>query len=163
MTVDKLLKAALDAAAEIRRRKRRVNRKKWTPVEFVENHYRLKELRDRLEEEVKLLKDEIAEIEEDALKSYDKQNLEGAKGRTALGFIEEREFYNVADRRELDKFVKRTGHYELYQNRIRPEAVREIFDDADDPGEIDRAKLKKAGIGTFTSINFRTRKRRSTK
>lgn len=120
---------------------------------FVDAHYALKMKRDKLEDKVKDVKADIEKMEDEALHKFGKEGIEGAKGRVATGFIQELDHYNVADRRKLDAYVKRTGNFELYQNRVTGTAVEELME------ANKRFSMKGAGIGLYTSTHFRTRKR----
>ena len=116
---------------------------------FVDEHQRLKDERDELLNEVKVVKKDIENLENQALEKFGKEGLEGARGENATGYIEERDHYNISDRRKLDAYVKRTGHMELFQGRVSAEAYRELLAQGKKP----------AGVGIYHAVNFRTRKR----
>lgn len=120
---------------------------------YVDTHYALKVKRDKLKDKVKEVVDDIEKLEGEALHKFGKEGIEGAKGKKATGFIQELDHYNVADRRKLDAYVKRTGHFELFQNRVSGDAVQDI------EATSKRFKRSAAGIGLYTSTHFRTRKR----
>lgn len=130
-------------------KKRVVRNVNW----FVDAHYALKVKRDKLEEKVKEVKHDIEKIEGEALHKFSKEKIESAKGKKATGFIQKLDHYNVADRRKLDAYVKRTGNFELFQNRVSGEAVLDI------EATNKRFSIKSAGIGYYESTHFRTRKR----
>lgn len=128
-----------------KRKKRTVKNMNW----YVDEHQRLKVVRDALLDEVKAIKAHIAAHEEEALEKFGKEDLQGVKGELATAYIEEREHFNISDRRTFEKYVKRTGNLQLFQGRVSSEAYKEL-----------RAQGKKpAGVGTFTKTSFRTRKR----
>jgi hypothetical protein len=130
-------------------KKRVVRNVNW----FVDAHYSLKVKRDKLEEKVKEIKRDIEKLEGEALHKFSKEKIEKASGRKATGFIQGLDHYNVVDRRKLDAYVKRTGNFELFQNRVSGEAVQDI------EATNKRFKMSAAGIGMYTSTHFRTRKR----
>ena len=129
--------------------KRTVRNVSW----FIDEHYKLKQKRDAYEAKKKEMIKEIEKLEAEALHKFGKEGLEGAKGKKATGFIQELDHYNVKDRRKLDAYVKRTGNFELFQNRVSGSAVEEIA------ASNSRFKLESAGLGLYTSLHFRTRKR----
>ena len=116
---------------------------------FINKHQDLKEERDELLNEVKVVKKKIEKLEGEALVKFDKEDIEGAKSEYATAYIEEREHLSIADRRTFEKYVKRTGFMELFQNRISIEAYRELVAQG----------YKPAGVGSYTEVNFRTRRR----
>ena len=131
------------------KKKRVVKNVNW----YVDTHYKLKQKRDALEEKVKEVKAEIEAIEEEALRKFGKEGIEGARGRIATGYIQELDHYNVENRAKLDAYVKRNGLLHLFQNRVSKAAVEELMHDKP------RFKLATAGLGQYTSVHFRTQKR----
>lgn len=131
--------------AKKKAKKRVVRNVNW----FVDQHYKLKQKRDKIQEQLNDVKKDIEKLEGEALHKFGKEGIEGAKGRLATGFIQELDHFRVADRAALDKYVKRTGHLELFQNRVSSEACRELM----------AQRKKPAGVEIFTSVHFRTRKR----
>ena len=127
------------------KKKRVVRNVNW----FVDAHYKLKQKRDALLDKVGDVKKDIEKLEAEALHKFGKEGIEGARGSLATGYVEERDHVRVADRRALDAYVKRTGHLELFQNRVSAEAYRELL----------AQRKKPAGVEIYTSVNFRTRKR----
>lgn len=116
---------------------------------YVDEHQRLKNDRDELLAEVSVVKKQITSLEEEALKKFDKEDIQGVKGELATGFIEERDHYNISDRRKFEQYIKRTGHMELFQGRVSAEAYRELV----------ATGKKPAGVGVYHATSFRTRKR----
>ena len=133
------------AAKKKAKKKRTVKTVGW----FIDEHYRIKQQIAKAEEVVKKLKDKRDKHEAEALHKFGKDGIEGGKGRLATGFIQELDHFRVADRRKLDAYVKRTGHIELFQNRVSSEACRELM----------AQRKKPAGVEIYTSVHFRTRKR----
>jgi len=131
------------------KKKRLVKTVNW----FADTHYALKQKRDKLKERAKEVQGEIDKLEAEALHKFGKEGIEGARGKKATCFIQELDHYNVEDRRKLDAYVKRSGNFELFQNRISGTVVEELM------AQNKRFKLKGAGIGLYTSVHFRTRKR----
>jgi len=120
---------------------------------FADYHYALKQKRDALSSLEDGIKAIMAQIEEEAKAKYEKEGIEGARGENATAFIQELDHYGIDDRRKLDAYVKRTGNFELFQNRVSGAAVEEI------QANNKRFKIKSAGISLYTSTHFRTRKR----
>lgn len=116
---------------------------------WVDEHQRLKSEVDELQQKLNEAKRELNEFAEKALEKFGKEGLEGARGEHATGFVEERDHFNISDRREFEKYVKRTGHLELFQGRVSAEAYRELSSQG----------KKIPGVGIFTKRTFRTRKR----
>lgn len=120
---------------------------------FADCHYALKQKRDALNDLVKQVKAVLAKIEEEAKVKYEKEGIEGARGENATAFIQELDHYSIEDRSKLDAYVKRTGNFELFQNRLSSAAVEEI------QANNGRFKIESAGISMYTSKHYRTRKR----
>jgi len=120
---------------------------------FADEHYKLKKKRDALKDKAKLVQKDIDKLEGEALEKFGKEGIEGARGRNATAFIQELDHYNITDRSKLDKYVKRTGNFEIFQNRVSGAAIEEIS------ANNSRFKLESAGLGLYTSVHFRTRKR----
>lgn len=120
---------------------------------YVDTHYALKMKRDAIKKKLDLVKKDIEKIEIAAINKFSVEDLEGVRGRKATGFIQELDHYGVEDRSKLDKYVKRTGCLELFQNRVNGEAVEEL------QAQSKRFSLKAAGISLYTSTHFRTRRR----
>ena len=85
---------------------------------FIDTHYTLKQERDELLAEVKEVKKEIDKVADEALERFGKEGIEGARGAQATAYIEERDHFNMEDRRKFEAYVKRTGHFELFQGRV---------------------------------------------
>lgn len=120
---------------------------------FADIHYGLKQKRDAisdLEDQVKAI---LARIEEEAKVKYEKEGIEGARGENATAYIQELDHYGIADRSKLDKYVKRTGNFELFQNRVSGAAIEEI------QANNKRFKIASVGVSLHTSTHYRTRKR----
>ncbi len=127
------------------KRKRTVKNVGW----FVDQHQRLKTKRDALLDQVSAIKKEITALEEEALAKFGKEDIQGVRGELATGYIEETDHVNIQDRRKFDQYVKRTGHFELFQGRVSATAYRELTSQGKKP----------AGVGVFHKVAFRTRKR----
>lgn len=120
---------------------------------YIDRHYRLKMQRDDLIDKLNDKKEEIEILADEALDKFTRNDILGARGRFATGYIQDRDVYSVSDRSKLDAFVKRTGLFELYQNRVTNEAVEEIL------ATRSRTNVDSMGLESFTLVNFRTRKR----
>lgn len=150
--VDKIDTLIKQIGAEIKKMSKRKTANKSVQA-FADYHYALKMKRDALDDLEDGIKAIMALVEEQAQAKYEKEGIEGARGANATAFIQELDHYNVEDRRKLDRYVKRTGNFELFQNRVSGTAVEEI------QAVNKRFKPKSAGIGLYTSTHFRTRKR----
>lgn len=128
-----------------RKRKRKTKTVGW----YIDEHQRLKDERDEIIQELVAKKAEIAEHADEALEHFSRDQIVGAKGDYATGYIEEKDVFKIEDRKKFDAYVRRTGHNELYQNRVNAEAYRELL----------ALGKKPAGVEPFTVVNFRTRKR----
>jgi hypothetical protein len=120
---------------------------------FADIHYGLKQRRGALEDVRKRIYAILERVEIEARAKYEKEGIEGARGEAATAFLQELDHYNVQDRSKLDRYVKRTGNFEIFTNRISGTAVEEIM------ANNKRFKPESAGIAHSTSKHFRTRKR----
>jgi len=116
---------------------------------YIDEHQRMKDERDELLTQVNAVKARITAHEDEALKKFGKEDIQGSKGDLATAYIEDREHYNIADRRKFEAYIKKTGHLELFQGRVSAEAYRELLAQGKKP----------AGVGVFHQVSFRTRKR----
>ncbi len=116
---------------------------------YIDTHQELKDERDELLAEVDVVKKKIAKHEELTLERFNKEDIDGAKGELATGYIEEVDRYSLKDRRKFEAYIKKTGHFELFQGRVSTTAYRELL----------ALGKKPAGVGVFHQINFRTRRR----
>lgn len=88
----------------------------------------LREQRRKLEAEANKLKDEYDIVEEHLMAQMGKQNMEKASSKLASVSVSSTVVGNVTDWEALNKFIKRTGHFHLYQRRLSDPAVRELFE-----------------------------------
>jgi len=126
--------------------------KKKTAGYYIDLHYKLKQERDAIIKKLNAKKAEIQAVADEATEAFGREDLVGGKGKLALGYFEDREIFSIADRSQLDRFVKKHGYFELYQNRVTGEAVHGVL--ARHP----RLSLKSMGLKRIELENFRTRK-----
>jgi len=116
---------------------------------FCDAHYKLRLQRGAIQQKLDAKKAEIAELEEDAKKHFASEGLEGGKGKLATGYISEVDHVSIADARKFKAYIKRTGHFELYQNRVSKSAYDDLV----------AAGKKPAGVRIYTQVKFGTTKR----
>jgi hypothetical protein len=87
--------------------------------------YALDEERAQAQKMVDTLKEKYRKLEESLLNDFDKVHLEGATGSKAMASISRPVVPDVKDLEKLRAHIKKTGEWDLLQNRISTTAVRE--------------------------------------
>jgi hypothetical protein len=95
-------------------------------------------------------KDQEHLIEEKILAMFDKNTLEGAKGKNAQSSIKRSEVPTLKDWNKFEKYLKKTGELDLLQRRLSVDACRERWE----------AKKAIPGVEAFTVVKLVTTKRK---
>lgn len=101
------------------------------------------------EGKIKDLKRARAELETKLLRSFDKEDIDGCKGKRGVASIKKARFPSIKDRRKFDKYVLRNKALDLFHNRISSKAY---FDRLED-GEV------VPGVEVFERIGVSIKKR----
>lgn len=88
----------------------------------------LRERKRELEAKVKEIEGEYAGIEEQLMAKLEEQGIEASKGSKASCSITKTVVANVTDWDAVFKWVKRTGHFHLFQRRLTDTAYREFLE-----------------------------------
>ena len=114
----------------------------------IDSLWALREQKRALEADVKLLEENIKSCEEALIERLDAEGLDKSTGKAASVSITSTQSAAIDDFEELTKYVKRSGHFHLFQRRISDPAARELFE----------TKGKVPGLSLFTKrrLNLRS-------
>lgn len=90
--------------------------------------FNLRESKRELEEKIKVIETQYAEIEETLMKRLEAEGTDKCAGKLASVSISTTTVANVLDWEAFNAWVKKTGNFHLYQRRIADAAWREVFD-----------------------------------
>ena len=93
--------------------------------EAIDLFYRLRRDRLAVEKQVEVLKDRQKQLEEYLLQTFDKIELEGAKGKLATATIIRTEIADVVDWPLLWAHIRKTNNFDLLHKRVTVNACRE--------------------------------------
>lgn len=99
---------------------------------------------------VKDLKEERRKLENKALKAFDKDDIDGAKGKTGIASIKKTSHPSIKDRKKFMKYLIQNKAYDLLQNRI---ASRAYFDRLEEGESV-------PGVEVFENIKVSVRARK---
>lgn len=103
----------------------------------------LREKRRALSEQDKKLETEFKEVEEVVKQRLAAEGMDKATGKKATVSLSKVVVANIVDFDALCAFVKKTGHFHLFQRRISDPAFRELAE-----------KKPVPGLEAFTKINL---------
>lgn len=104
----------------------------------------------KAEKVVKDLKTERRRLETKALKAFDKDDIDGAKGKSGIANIRETRHPQIKDRRKFMKYLLKNKAWDLLQNRI---ASRAYFDRLEEGESV-------PGVEVFNSVRVSVRARK---
>lgn len=104
----------------------------------------------KAEKIVKDLKQERAKLEKKLLRAFDKDDIDGAKGKKGVASIKATHHPSIKDRVKFMKFVIKNKAYDLLQNRI---ASRAYFDRLEEGVSV-------PGVAVFDNIKVSVRARK---
>lgn len=90
----------------------------------------LRESKRELEEQIKTIETEYAEVEETLMKRLEAEGTDKAAGKSASVSITTSVVANVLDWDKFHAWIKKTGHFHLLQRRVSDAAWREIAEKA---------------------------------
>ena len=88
----------------------------------------IRERKRELEGQVKKVAEEYEAAQQGVLDALEAQGMDKGSGKTATASISVTVVANIGDRDMLDKFIKRTGNFQLLQGRLSMPAVRELME-----------------------------------
>lgn len=91
----------------------------------------LAKLRDRkreLEDQIKVIEGEFEGIQVQLMEKLEAEGTETSRGKLASCSITKSVVANVTDWDEVFKYVKKTGHFHLFQRRLTDAAYRELLE-----------------------------------
>lgn len=94
----------------------------------VDKLHQLRERKRKLEAEVAEIEAEFKDLEERLLLKLEAEGSDKGAGKLATVSISRNVVGNVTDWEALNKFIKKTGYFHLYQRRLSDAAVRELFE-----------------------------------
>jgi hypothetical protein len=92
----------------------------------IDRMWALRERKRELEAKVKEIEGEISGVEEVLMKQLDDQGVTASRGSKATASISTSVVATIADWDALCKYIKRSGHFQLFQRRISDPAFREL-------------------------------------
>jgi hypothetical protein len=110
----------------------------------VDGYYRLRETRIAKAREVEALRSREAAYVDHVLKTFSKDDLQGARGRIASASRFLRVVPTVEDWNKLYRHIKRTGDFDLLHRRVSDVAARARWDE----------KKVIPGVGQFTVVSL---------
>lgn len=87
----------------------------------------IRERKRELDAQVKKVTEEYEAAQQGVLEALEAQGMDKGSGKTATASISVTVVANIGDRDMLDKFIKRTGNFQLLQGRLSLPAVRELL------------------------------------
>lgn len=103
----------------------------------------IRERKRKLAEQIKAIEAEFSELESQVLQRLMDEETEAGRGKKASVSIGRTVVANIVDFDELCKYVKRTGHFHLFQRRVSDPAFRELA-----------ARKPVPGLEAFTKIKL---------
>lgn len=98
---------------------------------------------------VKKLKQDRELLEKRLLRSFDKDDIEGAKGKIGVASIKRSSFPSIKDRHKFIKYILKNKAWDLFQNRI---AARAYFDRLEEGESV-------PGVAVFEKIKVSVKRR----
>lgn len=100
-----------------------------TPIGvMIDELHLLREKKRKLAEQVTELEQQYAILETDLMARMEAEQTDKGAGKLASASISTGIVANVDDWGKLEAFVKRTGHFQLFQRRISDPAFRELME-----------------------------------
>lgn len=115
--------------------------------QLADEHWKLELKIKKLNLEKKDLEDEQGMLEMEAIELAEEQGNKICRGKTADGEVRVEEHLNIKNPRELNAWVAKTGHFEIYQARVSSSGYRELM----------AADIRVPGIGIFKKSVFKTK------
>lgn len=104
----------------------------------------LRDKRKAIEAQAAEVKRQEAAFEDAIFHKFKKGDLEGARGRSAQASISRSDVPTMEDPRKLYAYIRKTGDFDLLQQRLATNAVRERW----------AAKKTVPGVGVFQKISL---------
>ena len=77
------------------------------------------------------LKKKRAKLESLLLKGFEKEDIDGSKGRQSVARIRKATFWSIKNRRKFDKYVLKHKALDLFQNRPSAAAIKARHDEGE--------------------------------
>lgn len=91
----------------------------------IDQMYKLRAKRQQIEKQAEDVKQQEAELEKHILDSFNKTDLDGARGKLAVAGITQSTVPTVKDWDQLYRYIKKEGAFDLLQRRVSATAYRE--------------------------------------
>jgi hypothetical protein len=96
--------------------------------DMIDQMHALRERKRELEAEVAKVEGEYKGVEEELMERLAAQGVDAARGKLASCSISTNTIANVLDWDKFNAWVKKTGHFHLYQRRVADAAYREMLE-----------------------------------
>lgn len=122
--------------------------------QLIDDMFVIREKKREIETEIAKLEAEYKEIEERLLERMEKEGTSAARGKKASASVSMSTVGSVTDWSAVEQYIKKTGHFQLFQRRLSDGAYREILEDLTKRGK----PVAIPGIDSFTKkrVNVRT-------
>lgn len=104
--------------------------------------YRMRTERLELQKQIDALQKNENELKDHIIDKLPKSNASGISGKVANVKVEKKPIPTVTDWEAFQKYVKRTGAFDLYQRRINEKAITERWEQ----------KKQIPGVGVFQAV-----------
>lgn len=94
----------------------------------IDSMYELREKKRELEAKVKALDEQYKEIETELLEALEREGTSKGAGSKAAASITVSVVGQITDVEALNAYIKRTGAFQLYQQRLSAPSVRELLE-----------------------------------
>lgn len=120
--------------------------------EMIDNMHKLREKKRVLQKELDAVEADFDALKEACIGALDTQGLDKGTGKLASCSISKVIVANVQDWDKVFSYVKKTGHFHLFERRIAGAAFKELLE-----MEGEKKMLANAGIAPFTKTNLNLR------
>lgn len=94
----------------------------------IDTMYALREQKRELEAKVKVVEDEYKVIETELLEALEREGTSNGKGKHASASVSVSVVGQITDVEAMNAYIKRSGNFQLYQQRLSTLAVRELLE-----------------------------------
>lgn len=126
-------------------------RKQTSPSlgKLIDRMYLIREKIREVEKVIKELKRKKSRLEVRALRKFEKDDIDGCRGKLGQARINTTPFPSIKDRRKFDRYVRKHNAFDLFQNRINSKAYKARVEEGEEV----------PGVNVFERVSISIRKR----